>query len=101
MRGAALLCDRSLVADRLPATVVANPDAGVAVGSTEVFAQLMTFDVGASGNHGRIPVDPDHHVADVDGLITELSAFARREGVLFCSYLSERRDSNIVLGQSP
>ena len=64
-----LLRDRGLVAHGLPVTRMANPHAGIAIGSAEVFSKLVALHVGASRDHGRIAVDSHHHVADVNGVI--------------------------------
>src|SRR5271166_6249076 len=77
----------------------ANPDAGVAVGAAEVFAELMSLHVSASGDDGGVPVEAHDHVADIDGVITKLAALAGRYRVLLGGDLAEGCDGDVVLGE--
>jgi hypothetical protein len=76
-----------------------DPDAGVAIRTAEVFAQLVALDVGARGHDGSISVEADDHVADIDCVVAELSAPPSREGLFLCGDLTERGDRDIVIGQ--
>src|SRR5258708_8984847 len=78
------LGDGGLVADGLPASIAPDPDAGVAVGSAKIFAQLVAFHIGAGGHHRGVAIEADHHVADVHGFVAELATTAGAEGVFFC-----------------
>src|SRR6202050_102893 len=95
----ALLRDCRLVADGLPVSVAANPDACVAIRSAEIFAELVAFHVGAGRDHRSISVESNHHVSDVHRLVAELPAAAGRDGFLFRSDLAERGNGDIVLGE--
>src|SRR5215831_19042966 len=77
--------------------VPAYPHTGVPVGTAEVFAELMSLDVGASGDHSSIAIEADHHVAHIDRIIPKLSALASRNGVLLGSDGAEGRDGDIVV----
>src|SRR5215469_1740168 len=61
----------------------------------------MALDVGTGGNNGRIPVEAHDHIANIDGFIAELAAFAGGESFFLGRYLSERADGNIILSQDP
>ena len=95
-----LLRDGLLVADGLPTAGAADPDAGVAIGTAEIFTELMAFDVGAGGDDRGVAVDANDHFSNVDGFIAKLAAFAGGENVLLGGDLTERGDADVVIGQS-
>jgi hypothetical protein len=94
-----LLGDGGLVAYGLPVAAAADPDSGVAVGAAEIFTELVASDVGAGGDYGSVAIDSHYHVANVDGVVAELAAFAGGEGILFRGHLAERGDGDIVFGE--
>ncbi len=88
-----------LVAHRLPMASAADPDAGVAIESAEIFAELVAFHVGAGGNDRGVAIDAHDHFADIDRLIAELAALAGRENVLFAGDLAEGSNADIIVAQ--
>ena len=83
-----LLRDGGLIAHGLPVAGTADPDARVAVGAAEVFAELVTLHVGAGGDDGSVAVDAYYHVTDINGFIAKLAALAGGDGVLLGRDLS-------------
>lgn len=67
--GSLLLRDCRLIANGLPTAAAAHPDARVAIGPAEVFAELVALHVGAGGHDGGIAVEADDHVADINGFV--------------------------------
>src|SRR5271155_6284703 len=93
------LGDGGLVADCLSVSVAADPDSSVAIGSAEVFAQLVAFDVGARGDDGSIAIHSHNHIRDIHGFVTELAAAAGGNGLLLGGDLAERGDGDVVFGE--
>src|SRR5450631_722947 len=98
-RHAILLRDCCLIAHGLPVAGAADPDSGVAVGTAEVFSELMALNVGPSGHDCHVAIDANHHVAHVDGVVAKLAAFAGRDRVLLCGDLSKRSNRYVVLSE--
>jgi|ERR1700678_459444 len=94
-----LLRNCSLIAYGLPLSVAANPNAGVAIGAAEIFAKLMTLDVGTRGDYGGIAVNPHHHIRNIHGFVAKLTAAAHGDGFFLGRHLAERSDGYVVLGK--
>src|SRR5260370_30233237 len=88
-----------LVAHRLPAPAAADPDAGIAIRSAEIFSELMALHVGAGGDHSGVAIDADHHVGNIHSLISQVPASARTNRFLLGSKLTQGSDRNIIVGQ--
>ena len=98
-RRAGSLRNGCLITHGLPVSVAADPDAGVAIGAAEVFAQLMAFDIGAGGDDGSIAIHPHNHIRDIQGFVTELATAAGANGFLLGGYLAERGYGDVVFGE--
>src|SRR6266571_1528922 len=94
-----LLRDRGLVAHSLPVPGAAHPHPGVAIGTAEIFAELVTLHVCPGGHNGGVAVDAYYHIADIDGFIAKLATLPSGQRVLFRRHLTERRDGDVVLSQ--
>jgi hypothetical protein len=94
-----LLRDRGLIAHGLPLAIAANPDSSVAIGSAEIFAELVASDLGTGGDYGSIAVYAHDHIRDVHGFVAELAAPAGGDGFLLGRNLAERSDRDIVFGE--
>ena len=94
-----LLSDCRLVADGLPVSVAANPDASVAIRAAEIFAELLAFHVGAGGDYGGVAIDSHDHIRNIHGFVAELTAAAGSDGLLFRGDLAERGDGDVVFGE--
>jgi len=99
-RGAGSLRDGCLITHGLPASIAADPDAGIAIGSAEIFAKLVAFDVGAGGNNGGVTVDAHHHIRNIHGFVAKLATAAGGDGFLFGGDLAERGNGDIIFGES-
>src|ERR1700732_898057 len=89
-----LLGYSGLVAYRLPAPAAADPDAGIAIRSAEIFSELMALHLGAGGDDGGVAIDANHHVGNVHSLIAELAASARTNRFLLGRDLAQGSDSD-------
>src|SRR5438309_6849225 len=93
-----LLGDSGLVAYRLPVPAAADPDAGIAIRSAEIFSELMALHVGAGGDDGGVAIDANHHVGNIHSLISELAAPTRTNRFLLGSDLAHGSDRDIIIG---
>src|ERR1700716_4531116 len=95
--GSALLGYSGLVAYRLPAPAAADPDAGIAIRSAEIFSELMALHVGAGGDDRHIAIDADDHVGNIHSLISKLAASARTNCFLLSSDLAQGGYGDIII----
>src|SRR5437588_7592973 len=95
----ALSRHRSLITGRLPVPVATYPDSSEAIGTVEFLSEVYSFHGGSSSHYRGIPVNAHHHVADVDGIIAKLPAFAGCHGVRLCNHLAKGRDAQVIIGE--
>src|SRR5271155_3791754 len=87
-----------LEADDLPLAVAAGVDAGGAGLSADIAGSVGAFEVGLGGYNGRIAVDADFEVVQVEGGDVEGSGAAEGEGFGLGFNDAAGADADVVVG---